>query len=576
MKSRLKPYLVLATLALIFAIGYHFNAGKIGVWDTPEHNLLLNASLEEPFSDTLPRFWRPGGEGQRDAVFRYPVAGYQGGKAVYVELANRETGDAKWLPYDVAVVPGETYTFTSMYRANVASKIYARYNRGTCLTEAIDCEYEELGVKPAAKNWTQANVSFKVPVGVRSLTVFQLLDTDGWLSLSEPVLAPRKPAIATTQSHIPNATLAAGLANLETPAGWLESSQGDNQPIHEYISNDGVDDRSSIKVTVAGHQSGDAKWLYEPQAIAGGRDYLFSVAYKTDIVPDAGVQLINGAGEISYLRLPKPNPQGAEWQHYAHEFFAPQGTLFAAAFLTVATNGYLQTDDYRLTPFTHESFEQPIVTLTFDDGYPENIETALPIMTKHGFKATHCYTTGDLQKNSAKRQSLKTWHQAGHEICAHSVTHADLTKLGGDALINELKQSQAALEKLVGAPVPNFATPYGAYNPTVKDAIKQFYGVHRTINNGFNSPENLDRYALKTQNLYADTPLVQFKEWVDRAIADQTWLILTYHRIGTTESSAYTTPIADFTEQMAYLASTGVRVMTLDEAVEVVMGQIGE
>lgn len=474
MKHRPYLYLLLTAIACIFAIGCNLYNGQTGRQDFSTQNLLLNASLEDALSETLPLFWRPEGEGERDAVFRYPVEGYQGGNAIYVEMANRQTGDAKWMPYDVAVVPGETYRFTAMYRSNAASKIAVRYNRGTCLTEGVDCNYAELGVQPASERWAKAEVSLTVPAGVRSLTIFQLLDQDGWLYLDELALTPSNPAIATIEPQIPNPTFTSGLADANTPSGWLKSGQGKHQPLYTYINNDGVDDRSSIKVTVTQHEAGSAEWMYTPQAIAGGQAYLFSVAYKTDIVPDAGVQLIDGAGKISFLRLPKPEPQGEGWQRYAHEFFVPKGTLFASAFLAAPTNGYIQTDDYRLEPFTYQGFDRPIVTLTFDDGYEENIATALLIMEQYGFNATHCYTTGNLQNNSAKIQSIKTLQQAGHEICSHSVTHAALTKLNGDALMQELEASQATLEDIVGAPIPNFVTPYGAYDPAVKDSIQKF------------------------------------------------------------------------------------------------------
>jgi peptidoglycan/xylan/chitin deacetylase (PgdA/CDA1 family) len=57
-------------------------------------------------------------------------------------------------------------------------------------------------------------------------------------------------------------------------------------------------------------------------------------------------------------------------------------------------------------------------------------------------------------------------------IGAHTVTHPMLTTLGSEACLNEMAQSRAACEALVGAEVTGFAYPYGAFDDKVREAVK--------------------------------------------------------------------------------------------------------
>jgi peptidoglycan/xylan/chitin deacetylase (PgdA/CDA1 family) len=63
------------------------------------------------------------------------------------------------------------------------------------------------------------------------------------------------------------------------------------------------------------------------------------------------------------------------------------------------------------------------------------------------------------------------------EVGAHTVTHPVLSELPAAAQWNEIGQSKAYLEKLLGSTVTTFAYPYGAYTPGTA-AIVQAAGFH--------------------------------------------------------------------------------------------------
>jgi peptidoglycan/xylan/chitin deacetylase (PgdA/CDA1 family) len=62
---------------------------------------------------------------------------------------------------------------------------------------------------------------------------------------------------------------------------------------------------------------------------------------------------------------------------------------------------------------------------------------------------------------------------AGHEVASHTTTHARLDHLSAEEIGSEVADSRAILEEIVGAPVPGFAYPYGAFNEAAVSAVRE-------------------------------------------------------------------------------------------------------
>ncbi|SFP44993.1 Methionyl-tRNA formyltransferase [Nitrosomonas cryotolerans] len=123
-----------------------------------------------------------------------------------------------------------------------------------------------------------------------------------------------------------------------------------------------------------------------------------------------------------------------------------------------------------------ESSSKPVVCVTFDDGYLDNYENAIPILIKHGIPAAFFVSTGIIYKNGIfphdlKRKNKKlpvmTWdqlrmmHQEGFTIGSHSVSHIDCASENEDIVFSELTQSLADIRKELGIHDVIFAYPYG-------------------------------------------------------------------------------------------------------------------
>lgn len=588
MKSINTEWMFIKSLALTLALVLTIGAPGVVLGAT---NLVQNGDFEteDSIDPTIPSNWQVGfSTAEHAATYTYPSEGFGGTKGVRIQIDNTQyvNGDSKWLFNDVAVESGKIYQYEAEYKSNVESKVYYRYNKGNCPAVETDCAYDVIATLAAATDWTKFKGSLTIPEGVTSVTLFHAIVGDSgsaeptsWLEIDNVSLEEDVPAEVV--DNVPNPSVEEEGTDGQ-PKDWTHAGYGTNTPLFEYVQDEGYESGKSVKVTISGYESGDAKWVYATQPITGGEDYHFSAWYKVGknnpgdaaVIPNVVVEYTDDNGAITYFGMPRPEPaEGESWQLYENEFSVPSNVRFARVFLFLTQNGWLQTDDYHVTDYEYEGFNRPLVTLTFDDGYEENVNTVLSVLASTTIKTTQCYASGTIHDGEdveTQRQNILTFLNNGHEICSHTVTHPDLTTLTSAELTAELANSKAYLEELIGASVPNFASPFGAYNASVISEIRNHYGSHRTVDEGFNSEDNLDLYRLKVQNMTSNTTLAEFKEWVNKAKQEDLWLIIVYHKVTDNPANLeqFDTMKSDFEDQMEWLVTQdGITIKTLADAI---------
>jgi peptidoglycan/xylan/chitin deacetylase (PgdA/CDA1 family) len=140
----------------------------------------------------------------------------------------------------------------------------------------------------------------------------------------------------------------------------------------------------------------------------------------------------------------------------------------------------------RLRQTGRELPERPVV-LTFDDGFADVHDRALPLLASHGVTATLFVTTGWIADGGPPRgpgqgrarlpdSGMLSWSQieelaeAGIEIGAHTLTHPQLDQLRPAALRRELQDSKHLLEDRLGMAVTGLSYPYGYSSRRVRAA----------------------------------------------------------------------------------------------------------
>jgi peptidoglycan/xylan/chitin deacetylase (PgdA/CDA1 family) len=110
--------------------------------------------------------------------------------------------------------------------------------------------------------------------------------------------------------------------------------------------------------------------------------------------------------------------------------------------------------------------------LTFDDGYADVAQYAIPRVLQQNAQATLYVTTGFVgHAGHLTIASVRAAHQLGMEIGAHTIHHVDLTKLPHGGAQYEIEGSKQALEAWLDAPVSTFAYPAGSVNAQVAAAV---------------------------------------------------------------------------------------------------------
>ena len=108
------------------------------------------------------------------------------------------------------------------------------------------------------------------------------------------------------------------------------------------------------------------------------------------------------------------------------------------------------------------------VVITFDDGYRDFMDGALPALKQCGFSATIFLATDRIQDaptrlNGAEYltwQEVRELHREGIRFGSHTVTHPDMRSLGPDQIEYELGYSKEVIEQNLGEPVNSFAYPF--------------------------------------------------------------------------------------------------------------------
>jgi peptidoglycan/xylan/chitin deacetylase (PgdA/CDA1 family) len=123
-----------------------------------------------------------------------------------------------------------------------------------------------------------------------------------------------------------------------------------------------------------------------------------------------------------------------------------------------------------------------MVGLTFDDGYLNVLESALPVLREHGFTAT-MYIISDRIGGSNEWDEGPVWPlmtadqvrelaDARMEIGSHTATHPHLAGLPADRVEAEVAGSRARLADLFGLTIRGFAYPYGSMDAAVRRAVR--------------------------------------------------------------------------------------------------------
>jgi peptidoglycan/xylan/chitin deacetylase (PgdA/CDA1 family) len=184
---------------------------------------------------------------------------------------------------------------------------------------------------------------------------------------------------------------------------------------------------------------------------------------------------------------------------------------------------------YAIAPIYN--FKHSILSITFDDGVPNQFTVAVPLLNARNIPATFYVPIYSLS-DSALRSMVFDAYLAHHEIGSHSVNHYNLANLNRSQVDFELSQSLRVINTLLKSnDCLTLAYPFGTYNDSVIQITKKYYLAARSVLIGFNSIDNIDRYRLKVKYYTHDANLKLLNRFVKNSIEKGLWEIELFHGI---------------------------------------------
>ncbi|MGZ4256565.1 MAG: polysaccharide deacetylase family protein [Gaiellaceae bacterium] len=187
---------------------------------------------------------------------------------------------------------------------------------------------------------------------------------------------------------------------------------------------------------------------------------------------------------------------------------------------------YLADEGYRavglLEALESEGAER-LLALTFDDGFRDVAENALPALADHGFRATVFVSTAVVDGTAsfswyAEQPPVLGWDEIERLdregtllFEAHSLTHPNLVALDDDTCRAEIAGSKQVLEEHLGRPVLAFCYPAGAYGERERRLVAEAgFTVATSVEPGLNLP-GVDPLELRRTAVESRDALIDFK-----------------------------------------------------------------
>lgn len=161
--------------------------------------------------------------------------------------------------------------------------------------------------------------------------------------------------------------------------------------------------------------------------------------------------------------------------------------------------------------------------LSFDDGFADVGDEALPVLAAHRFTATVFVTTGVTSGRRsfswyARQPPVLGWddiealdREGTLRFEAHTVSHPNLLAVDDAEAWAEIHDSRTELEAHLGRPVTAFAYPAGLYGERERRLVAQaLFRTAVSCEPGVNLPDT-DRFAIRRRQIDSRDRLVDFR-----------------------------------------------------------------
>ena len=156
--------------------------------------------------------------------------------------------------------------------------------------------------------------------------------------------------------------------------------------------------------------------------------------------------------------------------------------------------------------------------VTYDDGVEQDVRF-VQLLNRYGLKGTFNLNSGLMAQGfqwthesglTVKRLSPAAVASLydGHEVASHTLTHPYMHDLSREAVLRELAEDKANLERLFGREIRGFAVPFDYYSDLIEECVKACGFVYGRISeeSGSFAPQE-DPYRWRATVFHLDAGL---------------------------------------------------------------------
>ncbi len=144
------------------------------------------------------------------------------------------------------------------------------------------------------------------------------------------------------------------------------------------------------------------------------------------------------------------------------------------------------------------------VVITFDDGYRDTYEVALPILKRYGFKSAIFVLLNDSERYLTWTE-MREMKAAGMDVEPHGYTHRDLGAMSPAQQAAEIAKAKEILDRGLGQDSRYFCYPNGSYDGSTLRLLRE---------NGFRLAVTIEPGWVKR----GDNPLLLKRVWMGNGV----------------------------------------------------------
>ena len=221
---------------------------------------------------------------------------------------------------------------------------------------------------------------------------------------------------------------------------------------------------------------------------------------------------------LMYHQVAVPAPRGTQFRG-----LTVHPTSFSRQMAWMKRLGYRGQSMRDLTPYLRGERQGKVFGITFDDGFRNVFENALPVLSDLGFTSTNYFVANQFDGGNVwdrekkipfsplmSRTEVRAWAAAGQEVGSHTLDHVHLPEVSHDEARRQIRLSREILAQESGAEVTAVCYPYGDFTSEHGLLAKEAgYTTATTTNRGLANAAD-DPFFLPRVGIWRTTHMLRF------------------------------------------------------------------